>query len=85
MHDDPATQPIAPPLQPCCRGLDERRARPPPLRGGGKKRPVSGRRRINGHAMEPRALIGSDASRPTPHTIRTPAVRQSKSKAELRQ
>ena len=28
MTDPPL--PIAPPLQPCCRGLDERRARPPP-------------------------------------------------------
>ena len=37
----------------------------PPLRGGSRRRPVSGRRRINGHAMEPRALI--DLSEVTHH------------------
>ena len=57
--------PPQPPLRQCCRGrwVDEERGRHP--EGVAAERPGSARRRINGHAMEPRALIGSGAMRPT--------------------
>ena len=76
----PQTRPVARP-----QGALETESRwPPPRRGGGKKRPAFGRRCLAGHPK------GCPQSSPRPtvvarHTIRTPAVRQSKSKAELMQ
>ncbi len=76
----PQTRPVARP-----QGALETESRwPPPRRGGGKKRPAFGRRCLAGHPYGVPSIL-DPAEAGSRHTIRTPAVRQSKSKAELMQ
>ena len=82
---DPLPPPTAPPAtRP--QGVRERateQGRHP--EGVAAERPSFGRRCINGHPCGvPSPRLGP-AARSGAHTIRTPAVRQSKSKAELMQ
>jgi hypothetical protein len=60
----PLPTPTATPAAMLQGALGGRRAGPPPRRVAAEQ-PGSARRRINGHAMEPRALIGSGAMRAT--------------------